>query len=314
MGSDVRHVRGEAQKELVRMFESFSNKGHSRWKVWSDWITMSAIAISNATDKSHSDEREKQYLKIVERYTKQELETFTDMLTTLFMALNDNPDQDFLGELYMRLELGNDHAGQFFTPYHVCEFMSALTTPKEEFQQIIEDRGWVAVCDPTCGAGALLVAFANQCKREGINYQQKILFVAQDIDYIVGMMCYLQMSLLGMPGYVVIGDTLANPVLSYDSKGILPVDNGNIWYTPLLRTAVWQYRILAARMDLMTRPIKTEKEPDAPKSEPQKAPEALKKLEKPKNTEKPKAAKKPQRAPEQEPVFSEGKGGQLSFF
>ena len=64
----------------------------------------------------------------------------------------------------------------------------------------------------------------------------------------------------------------------------------------------------------MTRPIKTEKEPDAPKSEPQKAPEALKKLKKPKNTEKPKAAKKPQRAPEQEPVFSEGKGGQLSFF
>ena len=123
----------------------------------------------------------------------------------------------------------------------------ALTTPKEEFQQKIEDRGWVAVCDPTCGAGALLVAFANQCKREDINYQQKILFVAQDIDYIVGMMCYLQMSLLGMPGYVVIGDTLANPVLSYDSRGLLPIDNGNIWYTPLLRTAVWQYRILAAR-------------------------------------------------------------------
>ena len=214
----------------------------------------------------------------------------------------------------MRLELGSDNAGQFFTPYHVCEFMSALTTPKEEFQQKIEDRGWVAVCDPTCGAGALLVAFANQCKREGVNYQQKILFVAQDIDYIVGMMCYLQMSLLGMPGYVVIGDTLANPVLSYDSRGLLPVDNGNIWYTPLLRTAVWQYRILAARMDLMTRPIKTKKEPDTPKSEPQKAPEATKKPKKPKITEKPKAAKKPQRAPEQEPVFSEGKGGQLSFF
>lgn len=314
MGSDVRHVRGEAQKELVRMFESFSNRGHSRWKVWSDWITMSAIAISNVTDKSHFDEREKQYLKIVERYTKQELETFTDMLTTLFMALNDNPDQDFLGELYMRLELGNDHAGQFFTPYHVCEFMSALTTPKEEFQQKIEDRGWVAVCDPTCGAGALLVAFANQCKREGVNYQQKILFVAQDIDYIVGMMCYLQMSLLGMPGYVVIGDTLANPVLSYDSRGILPVDNGNIWYTPLLRTAVWQYRILAARMNLMTRPIKTKKEPDTPKSEPQKAPEATKKPKKPKITEKTNAFEMPPKAPEQEPVFSEGKGGQLSFF
>lgn len=58
MGSDVRHVRGEAQKELVKKFEVFSSNGRSRWQVWSDWITMSAIAVSNATDQSHFDERE----------------------------------------------------------------------------------------------------------------------------------------------------------------------------------------------------------------------------------------------------------------
>lgn len=50
MGSDVRHVRGEAQKELVKKFEVFSSNGRSRWQIWSDWITMSAIAVSNATD------------------------------------------------------------------------------------------------------------------------------------------------------------------------------------------------------------------------------------------------------------------------
>lgn len=136
----------------------------------------------------------------------------------------------------------------------------------------------------------------------------------EDIDYIVGMMCYLQMSLLGMPGYVVIGDTLASPSVSYDKRGLLPVDKGNVWYTPLLRIPVWQYRIFMAQMELVTQPIKEECAADAPKPEPQKSPEAPRKLEKPKNTEKPKAAKKPQRAPEQEPVFSEGKGGQLSFF
>lgn len=206
MGSDVRHVRGEAQKELVKKFEVFSSNGRSRWQVWSDWITMSAIAVSNATDRSHFDEREKQYLSIAGKYTRPEMEAFTEMLALLVVALEDNPEQDFLGELYMCLGLGNDHAGQFFTPYHLCEFMSAVTTPAEEFQQKIGDRGWVAVCDPTCGAGALLVAFANECRKKGINYQTDVLFVAQDIDYIVGMMCYLQMSLLGMPGYVVIGD------------------------------------------------------------------------------------------------------------
>lgn len=209
MGSDIRHVRGEAQKELVKKFEVFTSKGRSRWQVWSDWITISAIAVSNATDKSHFDEREQQYMTIVKKYTKQEVDAFADMFSILVMALEDNSEQDFLGELYMCLGLGSDHAGQFFTPYHLCEFMSAVTTPAEEFQQKIGDRGWVAVCDPTCGAGALLVAFANECRKKGINYQTDVLFVAQDIDYIVGMMCYLQMSLLGMPGYVVIGDTLA---------------------------------------------------------------------------------------------------------
>ena len=151
MGSDVRHVRGEAQKELVKKFEVFSSNGRSRWQVWSDWITMSAIAVSNATDRSHFDEREKQYLSIAGKYTRPEMEAFTEMLALLVVALEDNPEQDFLGELYMCLGLGNDHAGQFFTPYHLCEFMSAVTTPAEEFQQKIGDRGWVAVCDPTCG-------------------------------------------------------------------------------------------------------------------------------------------------------------------
>lgn len=314
MGSDVRHVRGEAQKELVKKFEVFTSKGRSRWQVWSDWITISAIAVSNATDKSHFNEREQQYMTIVKKYTKQEVDAFADMFSILVMALEDNSEQDFLGELYMCLGLGSDHAGQFFTPYHLCEFMSAVTTPAEEFQQKIGDKGWVAVCDPTCGAGALLVAFANECRKKEINYQTDVLFVAQDIDYIVGMMCYLQMSLLGMPGYVVIGDTLANPSVSYDKRGLLPVDKGNVWYTPLLRIPVWQYRIFMAQMELVTQPIKEECAADAPKSEPQKALEATKKSKQPKDTEKPKTAKIPPKEPEQEPMFSEGKGGQLSFF
>lgn len=141
-----------------------------------------------------------------------------------------------------------------------------------------------------------------------------MLFVAQDIDYIVGMMCYLQMSLLGMPGYVVIGDTLASPSTSYDKRGLIPVDKGNVWYTPLLRIPVWQYRIFMAQMELVTQPIKEECAADAPKSEPQKALEATKKSKQPKDTEKPKTAKIPPKEPEQEPMFSEGKGGQLSFF
>lgn len=95
MGSDVRHVRGEAQKELVKKFEVFSSNGRSRWQVWSDWITMSAIAVSNATDRSHFDEREKQYLSIAGKYTRPEMlaavQSF-DALGKFGIAISDETD------------------------------------------------------------------------------------------------------------------------------------------------------------------------------------------------------------------------------
>lgn len=55
MGSDIRRVRGEAQKELVKKFEVFTSKGRSRWQVWSDWIkekNMKAIKLTTAESEA----------------------------------------------------------------------------------------------------------------------------------------------------------------------------------------------------------------------------------------------------------------------
>lgn len=117
---------------------------------------------------------------------------------------------------------------------------------------LLDGKGFIAVNDPACGAGALLLSFANICKRKGINYQEKVLFVAQDIDYTVGLMCYIQLSLMGCAGYVVIGDTLINPCTAYDKKGLLPAgDPERIWFTPLFSDGIWYGRRLAAQMDLL---------------------------------------------------------------
>ena len=182
MGNNLRHIRGQAQKELVKKFDAFFNKGYSRWEVWSDWVTLSAIAISNATDASHAEQREARYRTISKKYTKSDMELFSEILALFVVALEENPDQDFLGELYMCLELGNDTAGQFFTPYDVCYCMAQITADIPRLTQEIKDKGWISVNDPACGAGALLVAFANVCRKNDINYQTQVLFVAQDID------------------------------------------------------------------------------------------------------------------------------------
>lgn len=248
MGKSARAVRTGAQSEFVKKFEALSGR-YSVRQIWEDWVVMSAISISNVVDQVHAQEREKHYMTLASKYQPQELLVFSELFVDFINAMDRNPDQDFLGEMYMAVGMGNEHAGQFFTPYSVCKCMAKMTAPNIPGE--VEKRGWISVCDPACGAGALLVAFANECLLQNVNYQTSVLFVAQDIDYLVGCMCYLQLSILGCAGYVKIGDSLARPCTSHDPRGLIPVDDGNIWYTPFFFREEWNTRRLAASMALL---------------------------------------------------------------
>lgn len=247
MAKVVRGVDGY-KKEFLRLFDSLCGK-YSRWEVWSDFIQLTAIDMSNATDKVNAPKRMEIGKTIRKKYRDADMETMGNMLMQLVYGMDADTDQDFLGELYMACNLGNDHAGQFFTPYNVCQCMSEITY---DVPALLDGKGFIAVNDPACGAGALLLSFANICKRKGINYQEKVLFIAQDIDYIVGLMCYIQLTLMGCAGYVVIGDTLTNPTTCYDKHGLLPaVKPDRVWYTMMFSDGIWYGRRLAAQMDLL---------------------------------------------------------------
>ena len=251
MGKAIR-LRGECQKNIVKLLDGLC--GHySRWEVWQDFIIMSAISIANVLSGPHREAREREYMEHASRYSRKELEVFAQMLAEVAMEMEREPDQDLLGELFMALDLSNKWKGQFFTPYSVCRAMSGMTYG-DDLKARIEQRGWVAVNDPACGAGALLIAFANECRRPGhdINFQTSVLFVAQDVDFLAGMMCYIQMSLLGCPGYVVIGNTLTEPSTSRDARGLLPIGGSNVWFTPMYYSQVWSWRRAFATVQLLT--------------------------------------------------------------
>lgn len=250
MGNAMRHIRGESQKNIIRMLNSLGGK-YSRWELWQDWITMSAISIANVFDGPYRKEREEIYSSRAARYSASELKMFADMLFELVADMDRDPDQDFLGELFMALDLGNEWRGQFFTPYDVCRMMATMSIA-DDLNARIECHGWVSVNDPACGAGALLLAFANECLRRGINFQTSVLFVAQDVDFLAGMMCYIQMSLLGCPGYVVIGNTLTEPSTSWDARGLLPAGGSNVWFTPMYYSQVWSWRRAFAAVQSLT--------------------------------------------------------------
>ncbi len=207
-------------------------------------MTMAACSISNAVDKSHFDAREETYLRIINKYNKQEQQLFPQLLACTVLALEEDPEQDFLGDIYTELGLNSKEHRQIFTPYHVCHFMAEITFGDLVAQ--VEEKGFVEINDCCCGAGATLIAAANVAKYKlsevGLNFQNHILISGQDIDYVATMMCYIQLSLLGVAGYFKVGNSLTDPMADGDSLE-------NYWFTPMYFSAVWGYRRIFRQLD-----------------------------------------------------------------
>lgn len=220
------------EKQFLSVFRPLTDR-YPAWRVWADFVELAGCTISNVLDKEQFEKREKRYLDIVGNYEKEEVEAFAMLMAIVTQALYDDPDQDFLGKLFMCLELGNHWKGQFFTPYDVCRLMADMQVT--ELHDRLQKQGVVSVNDCACGAGALLIAFANAVKRFGVNFQQHVLFVAQDLDRVAAMMCYIQLSLLGCPGYVLVGDTLKHP----PTNGLAGQE---VWYTPMYFSDIWSLR------------------------------------------------------------------------
>ena len=269
-------TRGGNQQEIVKLINRLDGK-YSKWHIWNDFILMFATSIANVFPSPHREHREKLYMETAKKYSKGELDIMAEMMALVVTGMEDNPDQDFLGELYMCMDMGNQWTGQFFTPYDVCKAMSLMSYSDGVIESQVQDRGFVGVSDPACGAGALLIAFANVCREKKLNYQQHCLFIAQDIDQLAGMMCYIQLSLMGCAGHVIVDDTLTKPAQFYDERALLPVDGTNVWTTPMMYSETWQIRQIAARMDLLTRFPKTASEKVVKELEPviQKKPEPV---------------------------------------
>jgi len=230
------------EKEFLDVFKQLCYS-RSAWQIWEDVITMIALSIANATEHNRKikEEREKKYCDCVEKIGgKENVQIVSKLIAIIVMALEENTEQDFLGKMYMELGLYSHWKGQFFTPYHVCKFMAAINVG-EHTKKEIKEKGYISVCDPACGAGALLIAYANELKNRGINYQQTTLFVGQDIDVITGMMCYIQLSLLGCAGYIVIADTLTNPICG-DVLNPIEKEGQQFWYMPMFRIEHWHIK------------------------------------------------------------------------
>ncbi|MBB4518228.1 hypothetical protein GGD68_007034 [Paraburkholderia fungorum] len=257
-----------AQKELVKLIQSFSH-GHRLHAVFSDFVELSALAISNSVDRAQFETREKRYLDIVGKYKREEVERFPQMLGLLVESFEQRVAvigkqtsdglpvsgglTDVLGETYMMLGLGNDRTGQFFTPYSVSRMMSMMVMGDVGAE--VARRGFIRVSEPACGAGGMVIAAADSLLSAGTNYQQAMHATCIDIDPCCVSMTYVQLSLLHIPATVVHGNALSMEVWG-------------TWYTPAHILGGWTFKLRRRlEADLLREAVSRERQPVAEAAE-----------------------------------------------
>lgn len=135
----IEKIQG-TEKEFIKVFQELCYS-RSSWQVWADLMTAMACTLANSLDKTEPRHtaREKEYAECIKRLGG--VEKPAKCFAIVVEALERNPNQDFLGKLYMSLELGNHWKGQFFTPYNVCECMAGITI--NDNIQTLEKQEWI---------------------------------------------------------------------------------------------------------------------------------------------------------------------------
>ncbi|WP_313529294.1 N-6 DNA methylase [Anaerotignum sp.] len=154
---------------------------YGKWEVFSNFIQMLALAISNQVDPTHFEQREKEYLTLIGQYRKEHTYLFPKMVALLFQAISFSQDDpcDILGPMFHEMELHNEWQGQFFTPQNICDLMADITV---NIGITVTEKGYMTVCEPACGSGAMVLSVAKQLKRQGLSMTNHLVVSAIDID------------------------------------------------------------------------------------------------------------------------------------
>ncbi|QDI55081.1 SAM-dependent DNA methyltransferase [Serratia marcescens] len=221
--SPVVHVPGrkrtitgdDPRKAFLSTFRETA-RNHHRYEVFSDFVKLAACALENACLKSPDIEAE--YMATIQRYEKADAQRMAQLLSLLVIGLDQG-----MGIFSVRCLWSSSWAATVLASFHAVpslELMAGLVAGDR--LAALENEPYITLSEPTCGAGGMVIAFAKVMLARGYNPQTQLRADCVDIDPVAARMCYIQLSLLGIPARVVIGNSLT---LKYQREMYTP-----FWY------------------------------------------------------------------------------------
>ena len=139
-------------------------------------------------------------------------ELFKCLLMILDRKLCAGGWYDIFGDIFMEYAGSKKDMGQCFTPTCVCDLMSQMTIPDDcskSSTTFCNGFGYkVAISDPTCGSGRLLLSAATRLRSRG---RRDIYLIGEDLSLTCCKQTAVNIMLHGFYGEVVCHDTLMEP-------------------------------------------------------------------------------------------------------
>lgn len=182
------------------------------------FLELMATALGSKFDLMNAEERSKQYEDAMKGLTDEQVSRFAQMTALMYLAVRENEEDpiDILGDVYHKLGLNNEWNGQFFTPDPIARMMAMMVNPVSNSDS---SKDYITIGEPACGSGTLVIGTTWAMIQNGVDYWQKSLFIAQDIDIRCVWMAYIQLTLYRIPAIIIHGNSLTT-------------EEWSRWYTP----------------------------------------------------------------------------------
>jgi len=190
-----------ADNSYRTIIERIARTKSSAITVFADFCRIAACCLSAGS-------REDEYIEAIKSYSKDELTELSKALALLISEMESKPFTDILGTYYLDIasHSSKQSRGEFYTPPEISKLMAMITV---DAKSVIEKGKPITVNEPACGAGGMMLALAEHFAP---NHVDLLRVTCQDINPVGVDMCYINMTLWGIPATMICGDTIRGTV------------------------------------------------------------------------------------------------------
>lgn len=148
---------------FIKPLETISARKGSIATIFADFVRLAACCLAprHEVDSRSLSVREDEYMEIIRRYDKREVELMTQAFGEFILEAEKHPHTDILGTSWLEYssKYTKQARGEFYTPPEICKLMAHMTGDAAGF---IERGVPFTVCEPACGAGGMILAYHEQ--------------------------------------------------------------------------------------------------------------------------------------------------------